>query len=114
MSERVAKTTPPVVFCACKTGCQLAMVGGEGLGPARNRSGPRAQDGGAALGMDLEVPLGFAGEEGGSFGVARHGPWAAPGRRSSAVGRPRTQTGCQLATTAASRGSHAAVRYPHA
>ena len=29
------------------------MVGGEGLGPARNRSGPRAQDGGAALGMDL-------------------------------------------------------------
>ena len=89
MSERVAKTTPPVVFCACKTGCQLAMVGGEGLGPARNRSGPRAQDGGAALGMAI--------------------PWAAPGRRSSAVGRrPRTQTGCQLAT-AASRGSWAGI-----
>ena len=109
MSERASRKDHPAGGLL-RVQDRMPVGDGRGRGSWGRRgtlgaTGPRR---GAALGMDLEVPLGFAGEEGGSFGVARHGPWAAPGRRSSAVGRPRTQTGCQLAT-AASRGSWAGI-----
>ena len=72
MSERVAKTPPPVVFCACKTGCQLAMVGGEGLGAGEEPSGPRAQDGGRRWAWTLRyrsASLGRKEEASGSLGM---------------------------------------------